>query len=120
MQIMQELSKNKPSFSFKYTEEINQTTHVAPYGPIVFNDNISFYFNSLSSVQDVLKESCHGNITAISTQFKEWSVQEFKSHTKRYDDMGSTSSYDNPLFTAHTMRKGFKPEEKHQGQDQTA
>ena len=44
---MQELSTNKPSFSFKYTEDFNQTTHVAPYEPIVFNDNISFYFNSL-------------------------------------------------------------------------
>ena len=57
MHIMQELSTNKPSFSFKYTEDFNQTTHVAPYEPIVFNDNISFYFNSLSSIQDVFKES---------------------------------------------------------------
>ena len=56
MQVMQELPTNKPNFSFKHTEDFNQTTHVAPYGPIVFNDNISFYFNFLHSVQDVLKE----------------------------------------------------------------
>ena len=57
MQIMQELSTNKSNFPSKYTEDFNQTTHVAPYEPIVFNDNISFYLNSFSSVQDVLKES---------------------------------------------------------------
>ena len=50
MQIMQELPTNKPSFLFKQTEDFNQTTHVAPYEPIAFNDNLSF-FNSLSSVQ---------------------------------------------------------------------
>ena len=44
-------------FPFKHTEDFNQTTHVAPYGPIVFIDNISINFNSLSSVQYVLKES---------------------------------------------------------------
>ena len=57
MQIMQGLPTNKPNFLFKYTEDFNQTTHVAAYEPIVFNDNLSFYFNSLSSVQDILKES---------------------------------------------------------------
>ena len=53
---MQELPTNKTNFPLKHTQDFNQTTHVAPYGPIVFNDNISFYFNSLHSVQDVLKE----------------------------------------------------------------
>ena len=51
---MQELQTNKP---MEYTENLHHTTHLAPYEPIVFNDNYSFYFNSLSSVQDVLKES---------------------------------------------------------------
>ena len=65
MQIMQELPTNKPNFPFKYTEDFNQTTHVPPYEPIVFNDNISFYCNSLNSVQEVLKEPCHGNFNTV-------------------------------------------------------
>ena len=39
------------------------------YEPIAFNDNLSFYFNSLNSVQDVLKESHHSRIMVISTWF---------------------------------------------------
>ena len=61
MQIMQELPTNKPNFLFKHTEDFNQTTHAAAYEPIVFIDNISFDLKSLSSVQEVFKESCHGN-----------------------------------------------------------
>ena len=53
---------------FRHTEDFNQTTHVAPYEPIVLNDNLS-YFNSLSFVQDVLKGSCHGHIIVILTWF---------------------------------------------------
>ena len=62
---MQELPTNKPNFPFKHTQDVNQTRHVAPYEPIVFNDNICFYFNSLSSVQDVLKESCYVYVTVF-------------------------------------------------------
>ena len=47
MQIMQEQPKNKPNFLFKYTEDFNQTTHVAPHEPIVYNNNISFDLNLL-------------------------------------------------------------------------
>ena len=48
------------------TQDFNQTIHVAPYVPIAFNDNLSFYyFNSLSSVQDVLKGSHHGNFDMV-------------------------------------------------------
>ena len=65
---MQELPTKKPSFLFKQTEDFNQPTHVAPYEPIAFNDNLSF-FNFLSSVQDVLKGSYHGHIIVISTWF---------------------------------------------------
>ena len=54
MQIMKKLPKNKPNSYFKHTQDFNQATDVAPYGPIVFNNDISFYFNSLSSVQNVL------------------------------------------------------------------
>ena len=57
MQIMQELSTNKPNFPLKYAKDFNQTTHVPPHGPIIFTDSICLYFKSLISVQDVLKES---------------------------------------------------------------
>ena len=46
---------NKINFSFKLTQDFNQTVHVEPYGPIVFINNISLYFNSISSVHDLLK-----------------------------------------------------------------
>ena len=58
---MQELLTNKSNFLFKHTEDFNQTAHSAVYEPIVFIGNISFDLNSLSSVQDLFKESCHGN-----------------------------------------------------------
>ena len=57
MQIMQEFPTNKPNFPFKHIQDFNQTKHVAPYRPIIFTDDISLYFNFLSSVQNVLKES---------------------------------------------------------------
>ena len=57
MLIMQEFPKNKPNFPFKHIQDFNQTIHVAPYRPIIFTDDISLYFNFLSSVQNVLKES---------------------------------------------------------------
>ena len=72
MQIIQELPSNKPNFPFKYTEDLNQTTHVGAYEPIVFNDNISFYFSSPSSVQNMLKESHHGHIMLISKFFHDF------------------------------------------------
>ena len=71
MQIIQELPSNKPNFPLKYTEDLNQT-HVGVYEPIVFNDNISFYFNSPSSVQNMLKESHHGHIMLISKFFHDF------------------------------------------------
>ena len=65
MHIMQELPANKPNFLFKNTEDFKQTAHVAPQRPIVFTDNMSFNFNSLSSVQDVFKESHHGHTMLV-------------------------------------------------------
>ena len=56
-QIMQELPTNKPKFPFTHTLDFNPTTHVALCGPIVFIDNISLYFNAISSVQDLTEES---------------------------------------------------------------
>ena len=59
---MQELPTNKPNSPFKHTQDFNQNTHVTPYLPIVFIDNISLYFSSMSSIQDLLKgsQSHHG------------------------------------------------------------
>ena len=51
IQIMQELPTNKPNFPFKHTEDFNKTAHVASHWPIIFRNNISFYFNSFSFVQ---------------------------------------------------------------------
>ena len=59
--------QTSPVFSLS-TEDFNQTTHLTPYEHIAFNDNLSFIL-TLSSVQDVLKGSCHGHIMVISTWF---------------------------------------------------
>ena len=63
---MQELPTNRSSFPLKHKEDFNQTSHIAPHKPIVLNDNISFYCNSLSSVQDVFNES----LMVMSLQFQ--------------------------------------------------
>ena len=65
MQNMQELPRNKSNFPLKHAEDFNQTTHVAAYELIIFCDNCSFYFSSLSSVQEVLKESHHSDFNMV-------------------------------------------------------
>ena len=45
MHIMQELNTNRPNFLFKIIQDFNHTSHVAPQGPIVFINNIRFYFD---------------------------------------------------------------------------
>ena len=72
MQIMQELQQTSPIF--KYTEDFNQTTHVAAHKPIVFIDNISYDLNSHCSVWDVFKESQQGNIMVILTWSEFFSI----------------------------------------------
>ena len=66
MQIMQELLTNKRNFPLMHTKDFNQTAHVAAYEPIVFNDNFSFYFNSLSSVHGFIRVT-NVHIMVIST-----------------------------------------------------
>ena len=62
---MQELHTNRPNFLFKTTEDFNHTSHVAPQGPIVFINNIRFYFNYCYYVsklmEKVMKRSRHGD-----------------------------------------------------------
>ena len=70
---MQELPTNKPNFPLKHTQDFNQTTHVAPYGPIVFNDNISLYFNYSYYVSNLVERVTTGHVTVISTQFEMFS-----------------------------------------------
>ena len=55
MHIMQELT-NKTNFLLENTQDFNQTTLGGPQDPIVFIDNISFYFYAISSVQDLIEE----------------------------------------------------------------
>ena len=57
MHIMQGLPINKANFLFKNTQDFNQTAHVGPQEPIVFIDNISFYFYAIISVKNLMKQS---------------------------------------------------------------
>ena len=54
---MGELPTIKTDFLFKNSQDFNQTTHARPQHPIVFIDNISLYFNCISSVKYVFKWS---------------------------------------------------------------
>ena len=62
MHIMRELPTIKTDFLFENSQDFNQTTHARPQHPIVFIDNISLYFNSLSSEKYVFKWSHHGHV----------------------------------------------------------
>ena len=59
---MQELPTIKTDFLFKNSQDFNQTAHARPQHAIVFINNISLYFNCISSVKYVFKWSCHGNV----------------------------------------------------------
>ena len=67
MQIMQELPTTKPNFPFKHTQNFNQITHVALYGPIVFNDNISLYLNYSYYVSNLVEKVTISHVMVIST-----------------------------------------------------
>ena len=56
---MLELPTIKTDFLFENSQDFNQTTHARPQHPIVFIDNISLYFNCISSVKYVFKWSRH-------------------------------------------------------------
>ena len=55
---MLDLPTIKTDFLFENSQDFNQTTHARPQHPIVFIDNISLYFNCISSV-NVFKRSHH-------------------------------------------------------------
>ena len=54
MHTMWELPKNKPIFLINTTQNFKQTKHTAPQLPIIFIDNISFYFYAIISVKDLM------------------------------------------------------------------
>ena len=63
---MLELPTIKTDFLFKNSQDFNQTTHARPQYPIVFIDNITLYFNSISSVKYVFKWSRHSHVMPFS------------------------------------------------------
>ena len=52
---MLELPTIKTDFLFENSQDFNQTTHARAQYPIVFIQNISLYFNCISSVKYVFK-----------------------------------------------------------------
>ena len=91
---MQELPINKANFFFKNMQDFNQTAHVGPQEPIVFIDNISFYFYATISVKNLMKQSFNGMpwlfhydlkifwVLRLNMLFKmqnTWIVQQFKN-----------------------------------------
>ena len=76
---MLELPTIKTDFLFENSQDFNQTTHARPQHPIVFIDNISLYFNCISSVKYVFKWSCHAffcSMTQVQTQKIEYAYFE--------------------------------------------
>ena len=63
---MLELPTIKTDFLFKNSQDFNETTHARPQHHIVFIDNISLYFNCISSVKYLFKWSLHGHIMPFS------------------------------------------------------
>ena len=53
--IVLELPTIKTDFLFENSQDFNQTTRARPQHPIVFIDNISLYFNCISSVEYVFR-----------------------------------------------------------------
>ena len=64
--IMRELPTIKTDFLFENSQDFNQTTHARPQHSIVFIDNISLYFNCISSVEYAFKWSHHGHVMPFS------------------------------------------------------
>ena len=56
---MLDLPTIKADFLFENSQDFNQTTHARPQHPIVFINNITLYFNCISSVKYVFKRSRH-------------------------------------------------------------
>ena len=83
MHIMQELPTIKTDFLFENSQDFNQTTHARPQYPIVLIDDISLYFNCISSVKYVFKWSSHGHI--LKWRHTKWAMRVGpKSHIHKY------------------------------------
>ena len=65
---MRELPTIKTDFLFENSMDFNQTMHARPQHAIVFIDNISLYFNCISSVKYVSK----GHIMVTSCLFLQY------------------------------------------------
>ena len=63
---MRELPTIKTNFLFENSQDFNQTTHARPQHPIFFIDNISLYFNCISSVKYVFKWPLHSHVMPFS------------------------------------------------------
>ena len=68
MHIIRELPTIKTDFLFENSQDFNQTTHKRPQDPIVLIDNISLYFNCISSV----KMFSNGHVTVTSCLFLQY------------------------------------------------
>ena len=66
MPIILELPTIKTDFLFEKSQDFNQNTHARPQHPIVFNHNISLYFNCIGSVRYVFKWSHHSHVMPFS------------------------------------------------------
>ena len=73
---MWKLPKYKPNFLFKYTEDLCHINRATRYRPIVFINNISFYFNSFYPVQNWwkgIKQSHNANFNVFQIfKFCSW------------------------------------------------
>ena len=63
---MLDLQTIKTDFLFENSQDFNQTAHARPQHPIVFINNISLYFNCISSVKYLFKSSRHGHVMPFS------------------------------------------------------
>ena len=63
---MLDLPTIKTDFLFENSQDLNQTTHARPQHPFVFINNISLYFNCISSVKYSFKRSHHGHVMPFS------------------------------------------------------
>ena len=83
MHIMHELPTNKANFLIKTTQDFNSSRHAAPHLPIVFTDNIIFYFNWIPFVLHVFKRSRNAHIMFIFGHFTVYAYRTLKFFCKK-------------------------------------
>ena len=101
---MQELPTNMANFLFKNTQGFNQTTHVEPEEPIVFIDNISFYFYAIISVKNLMKQSHNGMSQLFQQGLKIFYVLRLNTLFKMQNKCFSTWSF--PTWIAQQFQNG--------------